>query len=309
MYVGGDQNPLRQGLLRLAVMKQRVNTEQLLYFIQDVDTLADGLSTTWQLESARKSYFPFSFDLFNHPEFPNIAIVKNPEMERLRSYWRILFGYPRLVLKGPDLDLILSAVSTDNQEIWPLILKGFQLEINWAIGLVNTNAARQRGQEILELVNGHRHGDLISLIRKIGFFILPALQDIEIGLLTKFYQENLIRVESNECWLVQNNHRQKHEMGEETESRVLVPRGKYLISDMQSRGYQFFATNLSYEDGGYIRIHFSVDLPVNWGALTNNTIGIDWQKWSERPTLISAYIIGGHPLIEQIIATAKVEGL
>lgn len=301
-YVGGDQNPLRQGFLRYLVMVRRYGGKNVVYLMQDADAIAGGQNKTWGLTVARTTYFPFSFDLWGHPEYPGSKIDAS-----VQAKLRALFGVPRLIVVGPDSFLTVSGVSTENKELWATIIKGFERETHWAFGLRQTPETQERAAQILSVVKGHS-GKLTALVTRLGGLIIPELRNLEVGAMTDFYSRNEALIPHEKCWVIREGQRESFS-GVLPEGGILVPKGLSLIEDMSLRGYKFFGTHLPYITEGYTTVHFNVSLPLSWTFLTDSILNPGWQSWGQRPTLISAYILGGKNFIEACLDGARVEDL
>lgn len=304
-YIGGDQNPLRQGFFRYVVMVQHLGVDggNVSYFIQDVDAIAGGQSESWGLAVARTTYFPFSWDCWGHPEYPGSDMD-----QAIQAKIRALFGVPRLILVGPDASLTLGGVSSAQSSLWRALLSGFNREIDWSLGLSNTPDAHNRAERVRKVVLNYE-GSLAGLVVKLGELVLPQTGKLGVETITDYYKKNPPTVNPKSCWVVHDGHRFNYK-GSMPIDAVLVPKGKALIEDLEQKGFRFFGTHIPYYSGSsYARVSFEVPLPIDWGTLTEQIIRVGWQNWSQRPTLLGTFITGGRDLVERCMQSARVEGL
>ena len=156
--IGGDQNPLRQGIFRAVAVARRAPDRRVIYAMQDADVAGRPGSAPGLVPHAG-SYFSFTFD---HPSTPRVRNVSG----RLSALFTAR-GHPpaRYEIAGPDLP-ILGRTHVDE-----VILAGWESEIAWA---ERRGADPARVRALRDLVGSLAGSGLVGAVRAIAFEILRA---------------------------------------------------------------------------------------------------------------------------------------
>jgi hypothetical protein len=313
---GADQNPLRQGVFRAVAMARRAPDRRVVYAVQDADALGQ-IGATYRLEPHRGPYFSLSFD---HPCTPKVSGItaRRSELFGSRS-----FPPARLSICGPALP-ILARCRVDD-----VILGGLRAEIAWA---VRCGAPEARAASLESFVGGLSGQPICAALEVIA---RHALADADIR-----WPENLTWTTVTALlggdtpastslpgfepsWLWSE---------EERPGAARVPRGELLPLEIAVRGYQLYATHLSYRDrveahakaaGVEVAPPIEIRAPnLRFGEMdplsffdAGDTVRIKelrvwrdrWtEAWSARPTLLWAHL---HGHVRATIERATIRGL
>lgn len=305
---GGDQNPLRQGVLRAVLVATRYPGAQVVYTQQTADRLGKPGSKAMNLRVQSGAQFSFTFD---HPWTLRVDGIPQRVAESMAK-----LGLPPMRY---ELDNIKSGETIENAIVGDVILAGFKSELDWANRL---GADPGRLAYVEELLQERRGRLLPEAVQELAFALLEAdgvsipdnlkwmsITDIFGGNPDNLHISSLPGFDRSWVW-----------SEEERPGAGGMPKGPYLVIESLMRGYHTFATSLPYwdrveqimrENGveAHLKRYMVVNLadkpPVesvahflpkgfNFPAGTTvESLDEAWNKaWRARPTLIQLFTRG-----------------